>query len=88
MQAVPVIGGTETKSPAVLDNDVCLCLPKSAQVELCVCLPRFVFAPVSAGAAAGQLVILADGSPVCTAALRWDGDNPCAQRLFPGIYPA
>lgn len=88
VQAVPVIGGTEAKSPAVLDNDVCLCLPKSAQVELCVCLPRFVFAPVSAGAAAGQLVILADGSPVCTAALRWGGDNPCAQRLFPGIYPA
>ena len=88
MQEVPVIGGTTAASAAVLSETVCLCLPKSAAVELLVRLPRFVFAPVPAGAAAGELVISADGAVAYTAKLCWDGENPCAQRVFPGIYPA
>ena len=88
VQEVPVIGGLEPESAAVLGGDVCLCLPKSAKVELGVRLPRFVFAPVPAGAAAGELVIWADGSPVYAAALRWGGDNLCAQRVLPDVYPA
>lgn len=88
VQEVPVIGGVEATSAAVLRETVSLCLPKSAAVELCVRLPRFVFAPVPAGTAAGELLISADGSPVYTAELCWDGENPCAQRIFPGIYPA
>lgn len=88
VQEVPVIGGTTAASAAVLSETVCLCLPKSAAVELRVRLPRFVFAPVPAGAAAGELVISADGAVAYTAKLCWDGENPCAQRVFPGIYPA
>ncbi len=88
VQEVPVIGGTEAESAAVLDGDVCLCLPKSANVELGVRLPRFVFASVPAGAAAGELLISADGVLVYTAKLRWEGENPSAQRMLPGVYPA
>ena len=88
VEDVPVIGGLEAESPVVLDRSVCLCLPKSAEIELTVHLPHFVFAPVPARVAAGKLVISADGEAVCTAALRWGGENPRVNRLFPGIYPA
>ena len=84
---VPVIGGLEAESAAELSGEICLCLPKSAKVEINVHLPRFVFAPVPAGAAAGELVISADGAVAGTAELRWAGENPRAQWLCPGIYP-
>ena len=85
VEHVPVIGGPEAESAAVLDHSVRLCLPKSAEVELTVRLPHFIFAPVPAGAAAGELVIWAD---VCTAALRWAGEKSARESLFSGIYPA
>ena len=84
---VPVIGGLEAESAAELSGEICLCLPKSAKVDFNVHLPRFVFAPVPAGAAAGELVISADGAVAGTAELRWAGENPRAQWLCPGIYP-
>ena len=88
VEHVPVIGGPEAESAAVLDCSVCLCLPKSAEVELTARLPHFIFAPVPAGAAAGELVIWADGEAVCTAALRWAGEKSARESLFSGIYPA
>ena len=86
-ERVPVIGGMEAESPAVLDCSVCLCLPKSAEIELAVHLPHFVFAPVPVGAVAGELIISADGTVVCTAMLRWAGENHRVNRAFPGVYP-
>mgnify|MGYP004632964845 FL=1 len=88
VEYVPVIGGPEAESAAVLDRSVCLCLPKSAEIELTVRLPHFIFAPVPAGAAAGELVIWADGEAVCTAALRWGGEKSARESFFFGIYPA
>lgn len=80
VERVPVIGGAAEEVSAVLDGAVSLCLPKSAEVSLRVCLPRFVFAPIAAGAPAGRLIISADGAEVCTALLRWGGDDPLARR--------
>ena len=88
VEHVPVIGGPEAESAAVLDRGVCLCLPKSAEIELTVRLPHFIFAPVPAGAAAGELVIWADEEAVCTAALRWAGEKSARESFFSGIYPA
>ena len=88
VEHVPVIGGPEAESAAVLDCSVCQCLPKSAELELTVRLPHFIFAPVPAGAAAGELVIWADGEAVCTAELRWAGEKSARESLFSGIYPA
>ena len=83
VEYVPVIGGPEAESAAVLDRSVCLCLPKSAEIELTVRLPHFIFALVPAGAAAGELVISADGEAVCTAVLRWGGEKSARESFFP-----
>ena len=88
VEHVPVIGGPEAESAAVLDRGVCLCLPKSAEIELTVRLPHFIFAPVPAGAAAGELIIWADGEALCTATLRWAGEKSTRESFFFGIYPA
>ena len=63
---LPVISGTsETVAlgcglPGVLVHT-------GAQVETSVELPRFVFAPVEAGAPLGRVTVTENGHPVCTA---------------------
>ena len=57
---VPVISGSRAKLRAVPAPGTKLALPRDREAELCVELPRFVFAPVSAGETAGILTYWKD----------------------------
>lgn len=60
---------------------------RARKLSLPARLPHFIFAPVPAGAAAGELVIWADGEAVCTATLRWAREKSARESFFSGIYP-
>ena len=60
-------------------------LPRDRETVIRAELPRFVFAPVSAGEAAGTLTVLRDGDAAVTFPLIYAGDaalaDPCI-RIF------
>lgn len=59
---VPVISGSRESVKAIPAPGARLALPRDRDTELCAELPRFVFAPVSAGDRAGTLLYWKDGT--------------------------
>ena len=58
---VPVISGSREQVKAIPAPGSRIALPRDRDTELCAELPRFVFAPVSEGDAAGMLTYWKDG---------------------------
>ena len=70
--SVPVIGGAEEYATAVLKEDVYYPVTSDERVSVRWCTPPFVFAPIIAGACAGELCVLIDGEIVCEVPLYWE----------------
>lgn len=68
-QTLPVLSGLAEQTRLCCDCPGLL-LPKSAELQLKVTLPRFVFAPVLAGAALGTLTVEVDGNTVLETEIR------------------
>lgn len=69
--SVPVLSGTEAEAGTLLEGLPRLCLGEGEQAALRFRVPLFVFAPVRAGAEAGQAELLLNGELLYTAPLRW-----------------
>ena len=69
---VPVIGGTAALCRCSVKGDITCGLLPWEQLELTVLLPRFVFAPVTAGTHAGWVEARIDGAVVGRAELVWE----------------
>lgn len=82
---VPVISGSRSSVRVVPAPGSAAVLPRDRETVIRAELPRFVFAPVSAGEAAGTLTILRDGDAAVTFPLIYAGDaalaDPCI-RIF------
>ena len=65
-ETLPVLSGVAEQTRLCCESDGLL-LPKSADVQVEVALPRFVFAPVMTGETLGTLTVRLDGSPVLEA---------------------
>lgn len=68
---VPVVGGTAEYAEAVASETLQLCLDRGSQVEQSADLPRFVYAPLSAGSSAGTLHLWIKGSKRAELPLVW-----------------
>ena len=75
---VPVISGSRENVKAVPAPGAKLALPRDRDTELCAELPRFVFAPVSAGDTAGMLTYWKDGRTIARFPLVYAGDAALA----------
>ena len=71
--AAAVIGGTAMLARCRLAEGLVYPMLPDETARLRVCLPRFVWAPVTEGAPAGYVEALVDGQPVGRAELVWDG---------------
>lgn len=86
VQRVPVIGGSASEIAAVTGEEICLCLPKEAEAEVCAFLPRFVFSPVDTTSPAGKITILVNETAVYTAPLYWRCETQTVWRRFADVY--
>ena len=67
-----MIGGTAMLARCRLAEGLVYPMLPDETAQLRVCLPRFVWAPVTEGAPAGYVEALVDGQPVGRAELVWD----------------
>ena len=78
---VPVISGSREKVKAIPSPGAKLVLPRDKETELTAELPRFVFAPISAGDTAGMLTYRKDGRTLARFPLVYAEDaalaDPC-----------
>ena len=79
---IPVEGGLSAKVAVRAEETLTLSLTDEeySHLETAVYLPRFVYAPIQAGASAGEIVVTLDGSELARAELVYDGD---AERAAP-----
>ena len=75
---VPVISGSREHVSVIPAPGAKLALPRDRDTELCAELPRFVFAPVSAGDTAGMLTYWKDGRTIARFPLVYAGDAALA----------
>lgn len=68
---IPVISGKKSTVGAAPQKTISLCIPRGSTVKTECCLPRFVFAKVDQGSAAGELRITVNGEPYGSWPLRW-----------------
>lgn len=74
--ALPVLSGAEELCTAVPERTMSLFLKKDAAVDMRVNLPRYVFAPVARGDAAGSLVVTPAGGETMEIPLVYRADVP------------
>ena len=78
---VPVISGSRENVKAIPAPGAKLILPRHKETELTAELPRFVFAPISAGETAGTLTYWKDGRTLASFPLVYAEDaalaDPC-----------
>lgn len=72
--ALPVLSGADELCTAVPERPVSLFLKKDTPVDMQVNLPRYVFAPVARGSAAGSLTITPEGGEAVEVPLVYDTD--------------
>lgn len=71
---VPVVGGSADGIDAVTARELRLCLEKGSGVKLTADLPRFVYAPIARGGAAGTLHLWVNNAEAAQLPLYWAQD--------------
>lgn len=72
--ALPVLSGSDALCTAVPEHSVALLLKKDTPVNVRVNLPRYVFAPVARGSAAGSLTVAPEGGEPLEVPLVYSAD--------------
>ena len=96
VREIPVLSGREETAWLTIGEELSLCVGEQAEIRAEISAPEFVFAPVSAGAVAGELRLYVDGAPIACLPLQWcesRSRSACAEvslrdiadRLF-GVY--
>ncbi len=79
MAEVPVVGAREAAAAATAE-EVSLCVPRGRDVALAADLPRFIYAPVTAGSRAGTLRICCGDTLLAEIPLIWTGEKRVDRR--------
>lgn len=78
---VPVISGARESVAVTPAEEMELFLPKSAEITLTAEMPRFVFAPVSAGETAGRIWVIVENEIIGGCELVYTEDVPLAMKF-------
>lgn len=79
---IPVVSGACDTVRAVPEKNFSAFLPKDAELVLVAEMPRFTFAPVAQGEAAGRIVVLNDKQLISEIKLIYSADVPAARRAM------
>lgn len=90
---IPVISGESKIITVRPSNDVSIFIEKDRECEICVFLPRFVYAPVQSGDIIGSIQVFSDGELVgeteliCDESIQLDSDSvlPFWKRALKGV---